>query len=400
MVTTFLPVVSNNLPPIIGSFHFWAPLFILTVIVFHYRLFLYKQVFLLILFAIVFFYPKLFWPAINDWNSTAIRFEFYYLIVSTIILWYFLSSKDYKGLVSISVITFTFIIITSILSIYSSIIDPLYARSITGGRLDEDTLATFQRIGGGGYGFATSIITLFPVLMYHLKRNQKEVIKFLLFALIILLFYTLIRLQFFANIIIGSFVIIISFSGLKNLRKSLLLSFLLVLFVLIIPLEVYASFFKHISSYFDPSSETYLKLDDMASFFISDGVYEDETGTGYRLYRYFTLFEGFIQAPLLGIASNRYIYYDESGAHLFWINKLSVFGLVAFIVYLKLIIKNINISIKHLISDSMKFFYFLSVVGLLSIGIIKNIAGREPWIIAFVIIPGLLNLKFIKSKFI
>ena len=392
MITTFLPVVSNNLPPIIGSFHLWMPLFTISLISFYPSVFFQKRIFYTIILAIsfLFIFPYIFWPALTEWNFSSLKFEFYYIVAAILVLVYFISAKDYEGLSFVTKTTLIFIVITSILSIYSSIVDPMYARSITGGKLSEEQLLYFEKIGGGGYGFATALVGLIPVIVFKIKSKKDKINKWILYLVIILIFITLIRMQFFANILISLFVIVFSFSGQSRSKVSIIISLVIILIALAVPAESYAQLLRSLSHYFNTSSEVHYKLNDMADFLIIGDISEDETESGYRAYRYITLYQGFIDSPVFGIAHDPKIFYDDSGAHLFWMNKLSVLGIFGFLFIVVAIFSNLKSQYRFFKEDRIRFFYILSIFGILGLGIMKNIAGREPWFMIFFVIPGLL----------
>jgi hypothetical protein len=95
IITTFLPVVSNNLPPIIRSFHLWMALFTISIIAIYPRVLLQKRILYTIILAICFLFilPHIFWPAIKEWNYSSLKFELYYIISAMLVFGYFVSAK-------------------------------------------------------------------------------------------------------------------------------------------------------------------------------------------------------------------------------------------------------------------------------------------------------------------
>jgi hypothetical protein len=150
------------------------------------------------------------------------------------------------------------------------------------------------------------------------------------------------------------------------------------------------------SSYFDADSNIYYKLNDFAKF-IQRPEFEASTGAGRRAARYPLLFDAFINKPLLGDASYNSPFYIVEGGHLYWMNRLTQWGVLGFLFFV-FVLYQIYKRIRSLFDDNFAFYYFLSVSAFILLGLIKNISGREPFLVLIVVIPGLYFLPLLDKK--
>lgn len=394
MITTFFPLFSNNLPPIIRSHHIWTPVFIISLLLFIPKIFTHKSlIYLLIYSIVVLWFINTFWESMNDWNKNQIRNELYVFIIAFSLWVYFRSIKDFEGLALIAKWTMIFVAITAVLSIYTSFMDPLYARKMTGGDLEE--IEDLRKYGGGGYGFASALVPLFPMIIYYYRNNDKAIFsktQILIFGIIC--FFTLIRMQIFANIIMSVVIILFALFGRKKLKNSLIVSIILLVIFLVIPRQVYSDFFIYLSSFFSHDSNVYLKLTDFATFVVEGGY---EGAAGGRAARYPMLLEAFVNNPLMGHSYSVSEFSIGGGAHLYWMNKLTILGLVGFIPFVLIIFYHVKTNAKHFDKEFI-FYYLLSVFSIVLLGLTKNLVGRTTWYMFFFILPALYYLPLLKKN--
>lgn len=202
-------------------------------------------------------------------------------------------------------------------------------------------------------------------------------------------------MQIFANIMVSVLVIIVSFLGSKKIKQSIILTSLFILIFFIIPTTYFADFLRTVSSYFDSGSEVKFKLNDLATYLAFGDYYQ--TSAGGRAARYPLLLGGFLKSPLFGYYFSAAPQDISAGGHLYWMNKLAVFGIIGFILYAKI---HVNYLVKIIKSfDKEYLFYFsVAVAGGLGMGLIKNLAGREFWYTYFVLLPGLYYLPLLKKN--
>jgi len=319
------------------------------------------------------------------------------MIIAISILEYLKTTKDEFWIAFITKWTLIFIAITSIMSIYASYIDPTYARMMIGGRLDEVEFERFSRLGAGAFGFAGMLPFLFPMMFYFYRNSHKSIFskkQIILFGIIT--FFALIRIQIFANILLSVILIFISFLGSKNVKLSISLTLVILIIFFFIPNSYYASLLIKISSYFSTDSNLYFKLNDLASALI--GQVQDNVGIGGRLERYPLLYAAFINSPILGHAFSNSSTDIDAGGHLYWMNKLAVFGVFGFLLFIKIHINHIKEIIVQY-DEEFLFYFSVSVIGGLGLGLMKNLAEREYWFTYFILLHGIYYLPIImKTK--
>jgi hypothetical protein len=140
----------------------------------------------------------------------------------------------------------------------------------------------------------------------------------------------------------------------------------------------------------------YYKLNDFAVFVENPDI-DPSTGAGARAERYPLLYNALINSPVLGNTSYRSHLNIESGAHLYWMNRLALWGIPGFLFFIFMLYK-IYRSISSLFDANYSFYYFLSVMAFVFLGLIKAIGGSEPWLILIVVIPGLYFLPLLEES--
>lgn len=397
LVTTFLPVVSRNLPAYIGSFHFWSPVFLLSLLLFNNQTFFKKSILLLFLYGLlmIILLPKYLYVNINSWTSQGLRIEFYSIFVAITVYYYYITNEDFEGLAKFTLTAIVFIFITGIFTILATIIDPSYSRNLAGAAYSGEEKMVAARIGGGSYGYAIAVLGMFPLLIYYFKNNNRSIFsKRNILLLVIFLLIVLIRMQFFAPILVAFGGIIFSVLGSKKIKLSVMLIITFVVLVIFVPSDVYAKTMVSISKIFNTDSNVYFKLNDMATYLVSGDYYV--TGTGVRAARYPLLLKVFLEYPIFGSGAS----YNSSsvigGAHLYWMYKLSTFGIFGLAFFIAFQLSKINSDIKKF-DKEFAFFYILSVGSVIGLGFIKALAGRETWFMYLAVIPGMYWLPLIKK---
>jgi hypothetical protein len=408
MASTFLPVVFNNLPPLIRSHHLWTFIWVISLLVFSPKILINKaMVYLLAYGLFLYLATETIWSNIDHWNYRRLFFEFYEIAIGVSVFTWFYQSKDFIHLAKIAKWSIIFLGITAIMSIISSAIDPLYARNITGlaAVADEkeiEAILSFKRYGGGTYSTAGAFMCLFPVCIYYYKNIKISLlsrVQIIVFSVII--FFALLGMQIFGNILIAVVFSIIALFGMRKLRQSILIIGIFFIIVFAIPKEVYVNSLLKVSNYFNKDSDLNYKFRDM-SVYIETGadIKDNSTSTGGRVERYPMLMGTFVKSPMFGC----YFFSDESGngykpegAHLHWMNKLTTTGIIGLIVFL-LIPYNFIRNNLRLFDPTYKFYYILASLSILSYGLIKQLGGRDTWYAFFIILPGLYYLPLLKIK--
>ena len=178
MASNFLPLIFNNLPPVVRSHHVWTALWAVSLVLFYPRVFterLMLHVLLYGLFILVLFFLLVI--DMDDWNKRMLIREFYAIAIAVSVITYFQIRQDYIGLAIITKWVLIFLIFTAIMTIVSANIDPLYARKLTGisSVKDEearDLILSMRRYGGGDYATAIAFFGFIP-LTYLLSQKHR-----------------------------------------------------------------------------------------------------------------------------------------------------------------------------------------------------------------------------------
>jgi hypothetical protein len=408
MASTYLPLLFNNLPPIIRSHHLWTVIWVVSVLVFNPKICLNKaMVYLLTYGLILYLATETIWSNMDSWNHFRLFFEFYEIAIGISVFTYFQQSKDYISLAKLARWAIVFLCITAIMTIITSIINPMYARNLTGlaaisSESEIEAILSYKRYGGGTYSTAGAFMCLFPIFIYYYKNIRISLIsKKQIILISIIIFLSLLGMQIFGNVLIAIVFSIIALFGTEKIKSSILILVLFFSIVMIIPKEVYVNSLLSISDYFDKDSELNFKFNDMASFIETGADIKDNSSSaGGKVERYPILMETFVKSPLLGC----YFFSDESGngynavgAHLHWMNKLTVTGIIGLIIFLFIPYKFIKYNSKRF-STGYKFYYILASLSILSYGLIKQLGGRDTWYAFFIILPGMYYLPLLRKK--
>lgn len=285
------------------------------------------------------------------------------------------------------------------MTLYSASIDPMYARMM-GSWYDETTTNSFKRLGGGTYGYVGALLGIFPILIYYWRRNDLvNYSKRTVLMALVFLYFVLITMQFFGNILISTMFIILSFMSARKLKRTAVLLAVLFFTGIIIPKENYTYLLKSTATFFPIDSENYSKIIDLAMYIETGESGKDKKGgmAENRAARAPELLETFLNNPIVGAASNNSSTYDQAGAHLYWMNRLAIFGIVGFGMSI-LFHRFYLINQEKKFDESFAIYFLLASFSILSYGLIKNLGGREVWYMYFVIIPGAYYLPLLNKK--
>jgi len=198
-------------------------------------------------------------------------------------------------------------------------------------------------------------------------------------------------MQIFGNIILSVLVLVFSLFGRKDLKKSFFVLVLSLIIIIAIPEKYKANFMGQLSGLFVTESVNKEKISDLAEYL----YFEDEkTMTGSRI-----LWEAFKNHPFNGHFIEESDYKIGEGAHIYFMYRLTAFGIFNFILFIIIFIKHIRYNIK-IFSEGFSFYFLLSALSIIVLGLMKNLAGRELWYMYFFILPGLYYLPvLIRGKY-
>lgn len=402
VASTLLYVVSRNLPLGIGSFRFlWGPFSLIIIFVYRPNVFIKSPMIFVLLFGVIFvgILHYILWNYMDDWNKRLLLEDLYSLIVFTA-MWNYFRINNYFGKLSlISKYAFIFIIITLLGTNIALIFDPDIVRDSAigfGEDLSQKTLANLT--GVAYYGYAQAMVLLIPILVYHiLKRKRMVFSRNILIVILILLLITIIRSNVFANLLVAAFITLLSFLGSHNRYRTYGIITLFVIVYVFVPSSFYSNIFFTLGSYFEQGTELNYKLGDFA-LFIKNPEITATTGAGGRAERYPMLFDALLANPLWGHASYESSINISAGGHLYWMNKLAQWGIPGFMFFIFVLYRIYKSIITVLRNDEIKFYYFLSVAAFIMLGLMKNMDGREPWLMIIVVIPGLFLLPYYQAS--
>ncbi|MDY0222809.1 MAG: hypothetical protein RBR67_16890 [Desulfobacterium sp.] len=401
---TSLYIVANNLPILAGSFRYaWAPISLIGIFLVCSSVYKTKEMLYLMLYGILSLglLQYTLWKHMLDWHRMAFLNEFYALFVFASIFFYFYVRKDFSGLAILSKLSFYFIIITLVMTNIALFLDPMIVRrSATPDTFTAFQAKIFKHTGATGYGYAQALVLLIPILVYHIKFKLKLIFpRRVLIIVLLVILITLIRAQVLANVLAAAVIMAVSFAGVRSAAKSFTILAVVSIVLLLIPMSIYADLIYFVSSFFDPDSLMYSKLRDLA-FFVQFPEYDFSTEAGGRASRYPFLFDAFFRDPIFGAASNSASFSNDPRGmwnHLYWMYKLAIWGLPGFIFFI-FVLYQLYKRISSIFDADFRFYYFLSVFAFILLGLMKNIAGREPFLILIVVIPGLYFLPLLEQR--
>lgn len=407
IASTYLRVLFNNLPPILRSHHVWTIIWGISIVAFKPSI-LFNKVTLYLLIYGIFLIVGLntFWRHMDDWNMKFLLNELYHMSVGITVISYFRKTNDYVSLAKITKWALVFIFITAIMSIISFMLNPMYARDLTAvtlakTELERNEILSFKQYGGGTYSTAIVFMSLLPVLIYRFRYDIKQLgSKNLLLLLIIIFIVALFGMQIFANIIISILFILISLLGVKRIKYSIFTIGFFLLIAIILPLNTYSNALRNIGNQFNQSSLLNYKFNDAADFVELGAINNRSTAIGERATRYQSLFRTFQSRPFLGYYYGYNLQitkYNEEDAHLFWMNKIAITGIIGLFLFLTVLVKNTSMSLKY-INSNYTFYYLLALSSIIIYGFMKVVVGRETWYAIIIILPGIYYLPLLRNS--
>jgi hypothetical protein len=401
MVSSLLFIIGNNIPVLVSFRWFWGPIFILFSILFYTEVFRYKNVYSVIIYGILFvgILQYSVWIYAFDAYKSAIFNDFYALIVFVVLFTILLYNSYYNEWVKLAKIGLWFFIITCFMTIIATRINPLVVRaSYSSLKLEMVDFYAIYKLGFGTYGFMTSLVALFPILVFFIKNNKGWLSRKKAIVLIILFYFVLIQAQIFSNILVASATLVLAFLGSQKFIRNIIVIIILGIIIKKIPESFWVNTLFSLSDSFEKGSSLSNKFQDIAKFFNHDNPLFSEdatTGVGVRAARYPMLGEAFLDSPFFGDASyhSKHEIAMSWGKHLYWMSRLALWGIFGFLGYI-IILKNAFKPVLKLFANNFIFYYTLSLLSIIALGLLKNLALRETYIILFIIIPGLYFTQF------
>lgn len=403
MGMVFLPVVSNHLPAYIGSWKIWLLIFEISLVLLKPKVIWNKLVLIVLIYGLfLFLMLQSIWIGMDEWNKENLKTEYLAILLAISFISYFKVSQDFKGLAIVTKYVLIFIGITAIMTIYVSYVFPMYARLLFMENYEGDIARELAfRFGAGDYGLVLVFVAIIPVLIFYYKNDHlfflKE--KWAIGLFILILAIAIIRMQLFANILVGFLFSIIAFLSVKKrVRNSIIIGIIAFVFV-IIPQSVYINTLYGLSESTKGIEDVSYKFKEFAVYLETGGDFKNNE-LSYRAARFPMLWAAFKQSPLLGCyyPSEAFGFgYKQEGAHLYWMNKLAVTGIVGFLFYISILIVFIRSQLKN-IKGEFVYYFILALLTIIIYGVFKNVLGRTVWLVFFLILPGMYYLPLLQKN--
>lgn len=385
LASVLLPVLHRNIDYIFNYWILWRPLTVLVVLLFAPRVFTSSIVTISLLLGFIFSFALqiLIWDNANEWYQKSIFDNFTFLLLPVICYAYYSEGRTERWFI-LAKAAVIFTAITAIISIMASFLDNMIIRN----RL---IVEGAEEQGIAEYGFLQGIVLFIPFIVFLYKnRSHYRVSKPILLLSFLLILILTIRAQFFANILVMTLLIVFSLAGLKRYKRSLFLVSIMLFIIFLLPNSLWRTVFLYMRNFFAIGSENYYKITDFA-YFVFDPVYDfSASAIGGRANRYPMLWEAFIAQPFFGDASynSPYDFELRQGGHLYFMSRLTLWGILGFVVFVYLLFRIINTVYKNLDYD-IRFYYVIAIFGVVLFGLTKNLIPKEIYLYLIFVIPGL-----------
>ena len=223
-----------------------------------------------------------------------------------------------------------------------------------------------------------------PVLVMITKKHwRKRKTRYILLGIIFIFLFTIIKSQMTTALLISIAGIIFSITGVKNLRKNIIISLFIISFFIIVPKPLIANDFRFISVQIDGEMLQNRLLDIAETIEFGEDIINADTHISYRAKRIPYLLENISKSPIIGGG--------DSTGHVFWLDRLSLFGLLGIIPWIFVIISFNKIVFKTL-GKEYYFYYLISLILFIGIGFIKNSGHKLVVFSVFFINPAMLSI--------
>ena len=385
LADSFLTIFIKNLPEPFESHYFWV-LGWLALLVFNTKVLSSKS----LIYVYFLFLVYLIFSLVHrsSASSKGYMLDAINIFIPLSIYSYYRLTKNYKLLSELIKVFFVFVGITAITSIIGFELFPEAVRFNAAFENDAalglEKAKFFERIGIGNYGFFYGCAFSIPVLVYYVKKGNSHILKL---AVLIIILYSIIKSNYTAAFLFAFGGLFFALIGMKKFRNNRSFIILIILVFIIIPSSVYYGFLNTISGVIEEGAVLQDRIIDLAYTINEDYA---ETHASGRLARIPYLLKQFISSPIWGGGN--------STGHVFWLDILSVFGILGIIPFIMLFNYHIKNNLKFF-KDDFKYYYLLSMSAFFINGFIKNSGGFHVFFIIFLIIPG-MNYIYSKEKVI
>lgn len=318
-------------------------------------------------------------------NSTnGFLFEMLSLVVTSMMGYYYLMSKD-DNLIKLTVLLLLWMLIIN--AIGSSFVDSIFPGGIRAAITDFhhtgnlNLAFSFYKYGMASYDLVHAVPTIIPMLVYGIKVVKKPRVRYFFVAVLISCMMLCYLGGSTTALLTGLFGLLISvFTKVGSGRKQIIrFSILTVLvFFLISNDTIMLSFLNWADNMVGDASAFHSKIMD----FEASIVYGDSSDTAVqgRSELYNMSFSVILSNPIFGTNA------DIIGHHSTLLDHWACLGLLGFIPYVYFIYLQLKMTASYLSEASLAFFVEGVVLALLMLGL-KSIDTWESWLFLFVLLP-------------
>ncbi|MBM4403554.1 MAG: hypothetical protein FJ042_04105 [Candidatus Cloacimonetes bacterium] len=305
------------------------------------------------------------------------------------ILMYYLSKETLRFILRF---TLLFIAFSCVLNIIGLIRFPLAVRAIVGGGggYAPEEVTYFTRIGISNYGFFSGLPYLLPVIYYLFRKSSGTLNKAMYLGLIMLMILTVYFSTITTPLLLGSIALLVSVYSGTMLRRGvavIMTSTIVILMILFTPegvIDRSLSFVGNIA----PSEAVQRRVGDIQRA-LQEGIeVEAETESRglttveLRLQRIYWIIDGFLKRPLTGSPHD----IPPEAYHLHWLYLLGSTGILGFGSLLLLFVEAFRNNLR-MYKDEYRYFYSISLLTFITMGILKVITGWFMYLGIFIIVP-------------
>lgn len=389
----FLPIVSQNIP-IPGKWFGLLLIYTMSLLLVAPNIFKRNSMIILYAFAIIYFFISPITGNIEESSWFLRRWVPLYIGVS-LYVYYFQYPNNIRTLRVILWFTTSVIIVSSITTIIGLYSFPEASRHLASNVGGDIEMASFyQRFGIIGYGFITALAYIIPlfVLFYKKSKFGKWKMNFLLIILILSL--VIIKAQYTTQFLLFFMALLMAWFGVGFIIKYKSRIVLILIIIVILPNSFYASIIDLIANII-PGETLKLRLNDLSKTLMFDNIALADTHTSSRFSRIPYLLSEFIKSPFIGGGG--------STGHVYWLDHLSLYGILGIIPWILILKDNYNMVTKRLKKTFL--YYQIAFLMFIALGFMKGSGNREQYIILFFILPlGLMlyerNELFKRKKYV
>lgn len=314
------------------------------------------------------------------WGADAWR-ELFELFIAISLVDYFVFSEDRKSLNMIIASTMIFIGITCSISIAFFAATGISSRAIL-------TLSRISELGYGGiidrlgiptityyYGLALIMPAIVATIKSRDKWDSKKVgMAYLLIVILISLFIA----EYATALLLGVLGTFFALLGVKKFKVSLILAVLVLIMIFIAPSGILSDSLNIVAQQSQGEIMS-ARLEDL-SFTLDEGIGRSDTHVSRRADRIPALLKSFAQNPIFGTGFTT--------GHSYWLDHLSLFGMLGMLPWFFLI-RQQYLSNYKLIDESFRYYLTLTLVSYLVMGVMKGMYGLHFPLAYFFLAPGL-----------